>query len=248
MEKKCTKCKEVKPLDGFNKHKKQKDGISLICKDCHRQYYYANKKAYLERCKQYYKDNKDAILARNKKYREANRDAILAQQKKYRESNKEYISEAKKKCYHAKKDKYLQMCSHYRKNNREKYNKRFRERYNTDPLFRLTDNIRTLIRLSISNGGYSKKSRTCQILGCSFKEYYQHIESQFTDGMTWERISEIHIDHRLPLSAANTEEELLALNHYSNLQPMWAKDNLAKGDNYCPKELALYFSKHLHNE
>ena len=119
-----------------------------------------------------------------------------------------------------------------------------RERRKADPLYRLKDNIGSLIRQSLSKGGYSKKSRTHEILGCTYEEYYQHIESQFTDGMSWERMSEIHIDHRLPLAAANTEAELLALNHYRNLQPMWAVDNIAKSDSYCPKELAAYLAKY----
>jgi hypothetical protein len=58
-------------------------------------------------------------------------------------------------------------------------------------------------------------------------------------------MGDIHIDHRLPLSAANTEEEILVLNHHRNLQPMWAADNMAKSDSYCPDELAAYFKKHL---
>jgi len=103
----------------------------------------------------------------------------------------------------------------------------------------------SLIRASLTHGGYTKTSRTHEILGCSYEEYYQHIEAQFTDGMSWERIAEIHIDHRLPVSAATTEAEMLALNHHRNLQPMWAKDNLAKSDSYCPKELADYFAKYL---
>ena len=102
-----------------------------------------------------------------------------------------------------------------------------------------------LIGKSFRNGGFNKKSKTAEILGCTFEEFHQHIESQFKDGMSWQRMSEIHIDHRLPLSAANTQEEILVLNHHRNLQPMWATENLAKSDSYCPDELAAYFKKHL---
>jgi len=102
-----------------------------------------------------------------------------------------------------------------------------------------------LIGNSFRNGGFNKKSKTAEILGCSFDEFHRHIESQFTDDMSWSRFDEIHIDHRLPLSAANTEEEILVLNHHRNLQPMWAAQNIAKSDSYCPDELAAYFKKHL---
>lgn len=76
---------------------------------------------------------------------------------------------------------------------------------------------------------YSKKSLTHEILGCSYSEFKTHIESQFIDGMSWDNRSEWHIDHKIPVSSAKTEEELIALNHYSNLQPLWALDNMKKG-------------------
>ena len=171
-----------------------------------------------QQCRQYYQANKEAKAEYNKQYRQANKEKIAERNKLYQKNNKEKIQD------------YAKQWA--------------RKRRKKDPLFKLTHNIGVLIRKSLINGGYSKKSRTHEILGCSFEEYQQHIEAQFTDGMSWERMSEIHIDHRLPVSAATTEEELLALNHYRNLQPMWASDNLAKSDSYCPKELAAYLAKY----
>jgi hypothetical protein len=55
------------------------------------------------------------------------------------------------------------------------------------------------------------------------------LETQFTDGMSWDNRSEWHIDHIIPLSSAKTEDELYKLCHYENLQPLWAEDNLKKG-------------------
>ena len=155
----------------------------------------------------------------NKRYYEENEVARADYQKRYNKKNKVAIVE-RAKLY-------------------------VRKRRATDPIFRLKDNIRALIGISFRNGGFNKKSKTAEILGCTFDDFHQHIESQFTDGMSWQRMDEIHIDHRLPLSAANTEEELLLLNHHRNLQPLWATDNLTKSDSYCPKELASYFKKHL---
>ena len=150
------------------------------------------------------------------------------------EKNKVDLLEKSKRYYEKNKGAIIEKRKRYQKKRRA-----------TDPTFRLTDNIRALIRNSFRNGGFNKKSKTAEILGCTFKEYHKHIESQFTDGMSWDLMGDIHIDHRLPLSAANTEEEILVLNHYRNLQPMWATDNLAKSDSYCPNELAAYFEKHL---
>ena len=67
------------------------------------------------------------------------------------------------------------------------------------------------------------------MLGCSWEELKTHIENQFTEGMSWDRLSEIHIDHIIPLASATTEEDLIKLAHYTNLQPLWAKDNISKG-------------------
>jgi hypothetical protein len=57
-----------------------------------------------------------------------------------------------------------------------------------------------------------------------------HLESKFVDGMSWDNRSRWHIDHIMPLASAKTEEELVALCHYTNLQPLWAAENLRKSD------------------
>jgi len=84
--------------------------------------------------------------------------------------------------------------------------------------------------MSIRNKGYTKKSKTYEILGCTFEEFKLHIESQFTNKMSWDNRSEWHLDHIIPISSAKTEEEVIKLNHYTNFQPLWAIDNLRKGN------------------
>ncbi len=66
-------------------------------------------------------------------------------------------------------------------------------------------------------------------VGCSHAALRRHIEARFTDGMTWERYGQWEVDHITPLSAARSLEHLIELCHYSNLQPLWKRDNLAKG-------------------
>jgi hypothetical protein len=56
------------------------------------------------------------------------------------------------------------------------------------------------------------------------------LEKQFVVGMSWDNRNKWHIDHIIPLSSAKTEEEIYKLAHYTNLQPLWAEDNLSKGD------------------
>ena len=57
----------------------------------------------------------------------------------------------------------------------------------------------------------------------------RHIEARFKDVITWDRYGQLELDHITPLSAAGSLENLVELCHYSNLQPLWKRDNLAKG-------------------
>ena len=116
-------------------------------------------------------------------------------------------------------------------------NKKALERYNRrreeDPIFKLKSDIRTMIRLSVKNRtnySFVKNKSTEEILGCSLDFFISYLESKFQEGMTFENHGEWHIDHIIPLSSANTEEEVYKLCHYTNLQPLWAKDNLRKSN------------------
>jgi hypothetical protein len=77
----------------------------------------------------------------------------------------------------------------------------------------------------------NKPTNTENLLGCTYIEAKLHIESLFKPGMTWDNHSlhGWHIDHIIPISSAKTQDELVKLCHYTNLQPLWAKDNLRKG-------------------
>ena len=161
-------------------------------------------------------------------------------QKEHYLDNKEKIKEIKKQYYLDNKENIKQ----YRLENKEKKNEYRKNRKNNDPLYKLTTNLRSMLYKSFNNKGYKKTSKSQEILGCSFDELKTHIESQFEDWMNWDKqgnpedgILEPNktwdIDHIIPLSTATTEEELIKLNHYTNLQPLCSyvnrfikKDNL----------------------
>lgn len=103
------------------------------------------------------------------------------------------------------------------------------ERCKNDFLFNMIDRSRTRIKLAFRNRGFTKKSKASEILGCSWQELKEYIESKFVDGMNWENRHLWHIDHKIPLATAKTEEGVYKLCHYTNLQPLWAEDNLRKG-------------------
>lgn len=113
------------------------------------------------------------------------------------------------------------------KKNRNEYEKKRKE---NDIVFRLSSSIRTLICVCIKNKNFKKDTKTTQILGCTIPEFKKHIESQFLSGMSWENRNLWHLDHIMPVSMAKTYDEVVRLNHYKNLRPMWASDNLRKSD------------------
>jgi hypothetical protein len=99
-----------------------------------------------------------------------------------------------------------------------------------DPLYRFKSNMRRMVRGCLKKGGYTKRSRTFEIIGCDFDSLRYHIERQFLDGMSWDLVGErIHIDHIVPLASAKSEDDTIRLCHYTNLRPLWAEDNLSKG-------------------
>jgi hypothetical protein len=183
--------------------------------------------------KKYKTKNKEKILLEQKEYRENNKEKI----KEYRENNKEKIKEINTKYYEKNKEKLKPLQKEYYKNNKEKisnYKNNYKKnRILIDPLFKLKENLKTSIYNVLKRNGYTKKSKTHEILGCSFGDFKIHIESLWEPWMNWDNHGlyngELNygwdIDHIIPTSSANTEEELLKLNHYSNLQPLCSKIN-----------------------
>jgi len=101
--------------------------------------------------------------------------------------------------------------------------------------------IRKIISKSLKSGGYTKNSQTFEILGCEYEVFRKHIERQFTEGMNWDNYGLYgwHYDHIMPLSTAKSYEDIVRLNHYTNLRPLWAKENITKSDNIIEHQVKL---------
>jgi len=134
--------------------------------------------------------------------------------------------------YHLINSKSLsKKSSEYYQNNKEKVNKYIKNKYYTDNIFKLKHNIRCRINQFLQKNKITKKNKTFDIVGCSPEFLKEQLEQKFTKGMSWNLMGKyIHIDHIIPLSSAKTEDELYSLCHYTNLQPLWAEDNLRKSD------------------
>lgn len=105
--------------------------------------------------------------------------------------------------------------------------------------------LRHLVARSVHHALHSKKSNhSIEYLGCDITTFRKHIEEQFTAGMTWKNYGKWQIDHIVPIKFNNpTLQQVIARLHYTNTQPLWKVDNLAKGNKYCGKK----FNKRLHN-
>ena len=171
--------------------------------------------------KRWYKANKEHLRKYQKKRRKENKEYIRKYQKRYQKANKEYICKLQKRWREANKD-------HVRKHHR-RYQKK---RLNESPAYRLNDNISRGIYGALRG---SKNGRHWETLvGYTLGDLVKHLEALFETGMTWENYGEWHIDHIIPVSAFNfTESKHADFKRcwaLENLQPMWASENISKGN------------------
>ena len=156
--------------------------------------------------KLYYLKNKEIILKKNKLYWDKNIEKINKYQKDRYEKNKKEIN----------KKKYL-----FKK-----------ERLKQDVVFKLTQILRRRILLALK--GNNKSKSTINLLGADVKKVWEHLESTFKPGMTKENHGKWHIDHIRPCSSFDLSkpEEQAKCFHYTNLQALWAHENLSKGSKF----------------
>lgn len=161
--------------------------------------------------------------------------------KKFREKNPERCREAVKKYRSSEKGKnqlkrYFQERKKKKKSQEEKdiRNAYLLKRYHSDPEYRLIVNYRTRLNNALKHNW--KSGNTITLLGCSVTELRAHLEKQFQPGMTWENYGcGWHVDHIRPCAnfenLADPDQQRKCF-HFSNLQPLWALENLKKGDSY----------------
>lgn len=203
-EKLCSKCKTSKLKTCFSKQTSKADGLQTHCKTCKREY----KKAW-----------------------------DLANAEYVRSSNSDW--HAKNKCrtkatnavwYKNNKEKALHKCRQWRAKNRDHINKKAQQRHKNNIEVKVKARLRTRLHGAIRNN-YKSGSAVVD-LGCSVEFFKKYLESQFVEGMTWDNWSRTgwHIDHIIPLCRFDLtkRDELLIACHYTNHQPLWAKDNMSK--------------------
>lgn len=169
----------------------------------------------------------------DKKYRLENPDKVRAKNAKYRREHKEEIKRYNVEYYGkntSKKADRKQYLREYYLTHKKEYTSYVKEKRQTNPVFRMKLNLRKRNNYFFQRMGVDKPTNTQGLLGVTYDIVKKHIEDQFVEGMTWENYGKWHIDHIVPLASAKDIDELIALCHYSNLQPLWAEENLEKRD------------------
>jgi len=184
---------------------------------------YNHKKTCSKECSRLYKNKWNSKRKKTKRVKEMLRQWRDKNRTKINQRNVEiYYENMKDKNYVSKRRKQMREYARYRNS--------------IDVMWKINSRMRSSLKCNLLRNSISKTSTTFKLLGYSVVELREHLESQFTDGMSWDNIGEWHIDHIRPISSFDYDstdhpdfKKCWALN---NLQPLWAKDNLTKGNKW----------------
>lgn len=160
-------------------------------------------------------------------------------------SGKVYKRNVCRSCRYAAEDKDKKRLRDKRRNHKRRNTLKYKiwskeyhiKKYETDIEYKIKYLLRRRFRLALKNN--AKSGSAVKDLGCSIEEFKVYIESKFQPGMSWDNHGygddKWHIDHIIPLSSFDltNKNELIKACHYTNLQPLWQKDNLKKGAKIC---------------
>jgi len=206
----CNHCKKGLSIEEYHKDKRQEDGFSRYCRNCnsifHKQHYLKYKEKIKNRTKKYYHTNKNKV----KQYRLKSAKRIKLYQQKYDKID-----------YQKNKQKIIKQNTEYA-----------RKRCKWDVGFKITRYLRNRVYYALK--GKNKSVSTMKLIGCNIDYLKQHLESQFKPGMSWSNYGKWHIDHKIPCASFDLSkpEEQRKCFHYTNLQPLWAEENLIKGKKF----------------
>ena len=193
----------------------------------------AYKKAHRARYNELNRAYKSRNAQKIAQYNAATRDMQAARSRRRYEKKKYVVLKQSREWYQKNKERALETRSAYRQKNRDairiQQRIRTRERLKDDLVFKFVSLARRRMSNALSGVG-AKSARTLELLGCTGSEAVSHIERQFKEGMSWDNRKEWHIDHIKPLAKfdlSDPAQQRIAF-HYTNLQPLWARENRQK--------------------
>ena len=188
-------------------------------------YYSKNRRVRISKMEEWRKNNLEKAKETAANYYIENKDKCREKKKRWNQENPEKVKAQAARWYEKYKGRPRTEATKLRKQAWKK------QRKAEDPIFAMAERLRNRLHIAFKMSGFKKNSRTEKMLGCTFKQFSKHIESQFTDGMSWDNRADWHLDHIVPLSCATTIEGLEKLSHYKNIRPLWAAENLSKSNN-----------------
>lgn len=256
----CTKCNKSKKLELFHKSSRSKDGYKSACIECknkaNKKYY--NKTIEYQRLRKRrdidIKSPKKIELEKKQELLNVGKKQCIKCSEikalKFYHKNKAQFGGHNNVCKDCRNsnlrnkynkddnysEKQIKKSNNYYKNNSKECIQKSieykRNKEKTDELYRLKKRLKRRVYDIMRQNNWTYNDKKDKYIGCSYRELKKYIEKQFEPGMTWDNNTTHgwHIDHTIPMSLAENEEEAARLNYYTNLKPMWAKDNLSKGN------------------
>lgn len=190
------------------------------------------------RCRAYYHANKERMKANNKKWRENNKEKRQVYRKDWRKANKSHVQKYQKQYQKNNIEQIRERMAQWAKDNPVKireYRTKVRLLHKDDLMWKLNKHVSTCMQRDLKRRGGKKDGTGWEkLVGYTLKELRIHLESMFVDGMGWDNRSDWHIDHIIPKSffqyTTSSDVEFRMCWRLENLQPLWAEDNMSKGN------------------
>lgn len=186
-------------------------------REYNKKYYEANKEKNRAKAREYYSKNKKQRIKYSAEYAKSHPEKKKKGQDKYRAAHREDLNKKQKE---------------YQKKNKDSENKRRRSYFKTNFIAKLSKSVKSRILNAIKAQGASRQAKYLELIGCSLSELKTYLEKQFKTGMSWENHGRTgwHIDHIRPccLFDLSDEKQQKICFNYTNLQPLWATENLIK--------------------
>lgn len=233
----CTKCLIDKPIEDFLFIKGQ-GRYKSRCRVCSTEDVKKWMSNNVEKTKASKKKYKNKIVEQNREKRRIREENIVKdkEMKKFLKEEEKRLKEEDRKneierrrIERINKSIEYRNSDEYKEKKKEKSRNKFKRRM-ANPLHNFKKKLRNCIRNSFTRSGYSKKAKAHSILGADWDVVRKHFEDRFKEGMTWDNYGEWHIDHIIPISLARNEDDVIKLNHYTNLQPLWGYENMDKSN------------------
>jgi uncharacterized protein (DUF2249 family) len=250
----CSRCKRTLPAIDFGKSKNGPSGLNYWCKACVREnsqdYRQRLKReigedGYLAKRRQYYIDKHVEIQKKRSLRQQLRREHFTKQSLEWQKTHPAIVRVTKKKAREKNIDKIITYTREYHATHKSQRNAQLQKRKAIDPPFKLQQRMRSTfadkLRTSIDSEMSAKIRRqhsVMKLVGCSVMELMRYLEERFQPGMSWKNWGRgrtmWHIDHIRPISSfdLSREDHLRTCWHFTNLQPLWERDNLRKSDTW----------------